>query len=77
MSNHDLMLLEDGLAPERYEVQRCDDHENHVLNEICKHCMKLFCNRCNTRGLCDDAAVNGGDDMLSNSSLNRAEKTED
>ena len=44
--------IEDEAAPERYEVERCQVYKKQILDEICKHCMKQFCRRSQTKERC-------------------------
>ena len=44
--DHKLILIQFELTPERYQISQCEDHPNHLLDEICKHCDHMFCNRC-------------------------------
>ena len=53
-----MLPIEDELTPERYEVQRCLTHKKHILDEICKHCRKMFCKRCETKQLCLGQVLN-------------------
>ena len=52
IGDHEMLPIEDEAAPERYEVERCLVHKRQILDEICKHCMKQFCWRCQTKDRC-------------------------
>ena len=56
-----MLPIEDELTPERYKVQRCQTHKKHILDEICKHCRKMFCKRCETKQLCSGHVLYGLD----------------
>ena len=66
VGEHEMMPIEDDLAPERYEIERCPilNHSNHILDEICRHCMKLFCKRCHKKQACP--ALTGKPDEAGN-----------
>ena len=63
VGDHEMMPIEDDLAPERHEIERCPilNHSNHFLDEICRHCMKLFCKRCHTKQACPALMVKPDD----------------
>ena len=53
------MPIEDAATPERYSVQKCLTHKKQDIEEICKLCKKLFCDRCKTRDPCPAADQRG------------------
>lgn len=52
IGNHQMLPIEDELAPERYLVEKCQTHKTHTLDEICKDCRTQFCKRCDTKIKC-------------------------
>ena len=63
-TDHELLPIEDNLTPERFEVERCQIHSTHVLNEICKLCKKQFCKRCDAKENCMSAIQDMGQNEL-------------
>ena len=44
--DHKLIPIQFELIPERHQISQCEDHPNHLLDEICELCGHMFCNRC-------------------------------
>ena len=58
-ADHKTLPIEDASTPERYSVEKCLTHKKQDVEEICKLCKKLFCDRCKTRELCPAVGQQG------------------
>ena len=59
LGDHKTLPIEDAATPERYSVEKCLTHKKQDIEEICKLCKKLFCDRCRTREPCPAADKQG------------------
>ena len=52
LGDHKTLPVEDTPTPERYSIEKCTTHRKHDIDESCKLCKKLFCDRCKARERC-------------------------